>query len=107
VKEEGLAAVYPINLWINEERYERLRQAGLAELAQDVLAGMRVLKLPCSGEQKDELLRRYPAAKFDSATTGSIELLPPDVKDRLFELVVARGSVNVVGELLNKKEGDN
>ena len=93
--------MYTINLWINEERHEKLRGVGLGDLAEDVLAGMRVLKLLCSGEQRDELLRRYPAAKFDSSTTGSIELLPPDVKDRLFELVLQRRSIDVVGELLD------
>jgi len=99
---------YPINIWINEERYEELKRAGLAEMAQDVLAGMKVLKMQCTEEQKDELLKLYPEAKFDSATTGSIELLPPEAKDRMFALVVEKNSLDVIGDFLDEiKERKN
>ncbi|MBN2010740.1 hypothetical protein JW960_15445 [candidate division KSB1 bacterium] len=91
---------YPINIWINEERYEQLRKAGLADLAKDVLAGMKVLQVPCDAVQRDELLKRYPSAKFDSATTKSIELLPPDTKNQLFELVVEHSRVEIVSAFL-------
>jgi len=58
-------------------------------MTEDVLAGMRVLKLQCTEEEKNEILRLYPMAKFDTATTQSIELLPPAVKDKMFNF---RGS---------------
>lgn len=64
-----MAETYPINIWINEERYIQLQAAGLADLTEDVLAGMKVLKVPATAEQRDELLQRYPGAKYDSATT--------------------------------------
>ena len=95
-----MAAEYPINIWINDERFEALKQAGLAAASEDVLAGMRVIRVFCTGAQKDEFLKRYPAAKYDSATTRSIELLPPEVKNKLFELVIETGSTDVVGEYL-------
>jgi hypothetical protein len=95
-----MAEKYPINIWINEERYEKLEEAGLANMTEDVLAGMRVLKLPCTEKQKDEILKVYPMAKFDTATTRSIELLPPQVKDKMFNLVVKKKSLDVVEEFL-------
>ena len=95
-----MAEKYPINIWINDERYEKLQEAGLANMAEDVLAGMKVLKLQCTEEQKDQILKVYPMAKFDTATTRSIELLPAEVKDKMFNLVVKNKSLDVVEELL-------
>ena len=97
-----MAEKYPINMWINDERYEKLQDAGLANMAEDVLAGMKVLKLQCTEKQKDEILKVYPMAKFDTATTRSIELLPAEVKDKMFNLVVKNKSLDVVEEFLKE-----
>jgi len=70
-----------IPIWINEDRFEKLKAAGLADLTKDVLAGMRSLLIKCTLTQKDRLLKMYPNAKFDSATTKTIELLPKDAKE--------------------------
>jgi len=92
--------VYSISIWINEERDEMLAQAGLDNLAKDVLAGMKVLQLPCTKEQKDKLLKLYPRAKYDSATTKSIELLPAEAKNKIFDLIINRKSLDVIEEFL-------
>ncbi len=97
-----MAEKYPINMWINDERYEKLQDAGLANMAEDVLAGMKVLKLQCTEEQKDQILKVYPMAKFDTATTRSIELLPAEVKNKMFSLVVKNKSLDVVEEFLKE-----
>jgi hypothetical protein len=91
---------YPINIWINEERFEKLQKAGLADMAEEAFAGMKVLRVPNTKEQRDTLLKLYPMAKFDSATTKSIELLPRDVKDKIFDMVVKKKSINVMDEFL-------
>jgi hypothetical protein len=91
---------FPINIWINEERLEALNKAGVAGMTKDVLAGLKVIQVPANASQRDDLLNRYPTAKCDTATTKTIELLPREVKDQLLELVVKKGSVDVVGELL-------
>ncbi len=96
-----MAEMHPINIWINEERYEELSRVGLADATKDMLAGMKVLQLQCTGEQKDKLLKLYPMAKYDSATTKSIELLPPEVKDKMFALVIKRKSLDIIEEYLN------
>ncbi len=95
-----MAETFPINVWINEERYEKLRTAGLGEMAQEMLAGLKVLRVPTTAAQRDEILKKYPMAKFDSATTKSIELLPRDVKDKIFNLIVQKKTVNVMGDFL-------
>jgi hypothetical protein len=95
-----MAETFPINIWINEERYEKLQGAGLSKMAQEMLAGLKVLRVPATAEQRDELLKKYPVAKYDSATTKSIELLPRDVKDKIFGLIVQRKSLDVMGEFL-------
>ena len=95
-----MAETYPINLWINEERYEGLTKVGLADATKDVLAGMKVLELRCTKEQRDRILKLYPMAKFDSATTKSIELLPAEAKDRMFVLVIERMNLDVIEEFL-------
>jgi hypothetical protein len=92
---------YSINIWINEERNERLANAGLAHLTKDALAGMKILQLHCTKEQKDSILKFYSQAKFDCATTKSIELLPPEVKDKMFFLVIEKKSIEVIDEFLN------
>ncbi|GAG70867.1 unnamed protein product [marine sediment metagenome] len=97
-----MAEKYPINMWINDERYEKLQDAGLANMTEDVLAGMKVLKLQCTEEQKDQILKVYPMAKFDTATTRSIELLPAEVKNKMFSLVVKNKSLDVVEEFLKE-----
>jgi hypothetical protein len=95
-----MADTYPINIWINEERYAKLQAAGLAGMCQEMLAGLKVLRVPTTAEQRDEVLNKYPMAKFDSATTKSIELLPRAIKDKIFDLVVANKSVEVIGKFL-------
>ncbi len=95
-----MAETFSINLWINEERYDRLSKVGLAGVTKDALAGMRVLQLQCAEEQKDKLLALYPMAKFDSATTKSIELVPAEAKEQMFNLVIERKSLDVMGEFL-------
>jgi len=93
---------YSINIWINEERDEMLRQSGLANLAKEALAGMKVLQVYCTEEQKDKILKRFPTAKYDSATTKSIELLPAKVKDKLFDLIIERKSLDIIEEFLKE-----
>ncbi len=95
-----MADTFPINVWINEERYQKLQEAGLAQMAQEMLAGLKVLRVPTTAEQRDEILKKYPMAKFDSATTKSIELLPRKVKDQIFNLIVQRKTMNVMREFL-------
>ncbi len=93
-------ATYPINVWINEERFEKLQKAGLADMAIEVLAGMKVLPVPTTEKQKDEVLKLFSTAKFDTATTKSIELLPREVKDKIFDLVILKKSLNVMDEFI-------
>lgn len=91
---------YPINIWINEERFDKLAQAGLGSLPEEMLAGLKVLRVYANDAQKDKILKVFPTAKFDSATTKSIELLPRDVKDKIFDTVVAKKSVDIMDDFL-------
>ena len=91
---------YPINIWINEERFDKLQNAGLANMCEEMLAGLKVLRVYTNAEQRDKVLKLWPKAKFDSATTKSIELLPRDVKDKIFDTIVERKSVEIMGEFL-------
>ncbi len=96
--------VFPINIWINEERLAALSKAGIAGMAEDVLAGLKVIQVSANPSQRDALLKGYPMAKCDVATTKTIELLPRKVKDQLLDLVVKKGSVAVVGDFLASLE---
>jgi hypothetical protein len=97
-----MAESYPINIWINEERFKALQDAGLASLLKEELAGMKVLIVPCNEAQRDKVLKVYPMAKYDAATTKSIELLPKAVKDKIYEMVVQKKNLNVMDEFLSK-----
>ena len=77
-----------INVWINDERLAALEKAGMAQLAEEAFAGMRLLALHATEEQKNVILQRFAGAKYDSATTKSIELLPKKAKDKLLELSI-------------------
>ncbi len=81
-----------VNVWINDERLEALANAGMADSAKEAFAGMKLLELYTTEEQKDAVLQRFPGAKYDSATTKSIELLPKKAKDRLLELSITMHS---------------
>ncbi len=94
---------YPINLWINEERLSKLQNAGLAGMCKEVLAGLKVLAVPNTAEQRDKVLKLFPMAKFDTATTKSIELLPRAIKDKIFDLVVQKKSLNVMDEFIKSQ----
>ncbi len=94
---------YPINLWINEERLEKLQNASLAGMCKEVLAGLKVLAVPNTAEQRDKVLKLFPMAKFDTATTKSIELLPRAIKDKIFDLVVQKKSLNVMDEFIKSQ----
>jgi hypothetical protein len=95
-----MAEKYPINLWVNEERYEKLKNAGLADMCKEKLAGLKVIQVFADDAQKDQILKLYPMAKFDSSTTKSIELLPRDVKDKIFDLVVEKKSIDIMDDFL-------
>jgi hypothetical protein len=97
-------APYFIDVWVNEERYERLRGSPVADLVREVFAGLQVIRVPVSEEEKDRILERFPAAKCDTATTRTIELLPRAAKDRLFALVAERRRVDVAGDFLRLLE---
>jgi hypothetical protein len=92
---------YPINIWVNEERYEKLESAGLADMCEEMLAGMKVIRVYANDAQKDKILAVFPTAKFDSATTKSIELLPKDVKDKIFDKAVEKKSVDILDDFLS------
>ncbi len=98
-----MAETYPINIWINEERLEKLQKAGLADMAKEMLAGLKVLPVPNTEKQRDEILRLFPMAKFDSATTKSIELLPKDIKDQIFDFVVKKKNLDVMDEFIKSQ----
>ena len=95
-----MAETYPINIWINEERLEKLQQAGLADIAQEAFAGLKKLPVPTNEQQRDAILQKFPMAKFDSATTESIELLPRNGKDKIFALVVEKETLDVIDAFL-------
>lgn len=91
---------FGINIWINEERFEKLSAAGMAGMTKDVLAGLKVIQVPATATERDAILARYPKAKCDTATTKTIELLPREVKDTLLDLALRKGSVNIVADFL-------
>ncbi|NWF76363.1 MAG: hypothetical protein HXY53_07345 [Nitrospirae bacterium] len=95
-----MAETYPINIWINEERLAKLQKAGLDSLTQEMLAGLKVLRVPTNEKQRDEILKIYPMAKYDSATTKTIELLPKDVKDKIFDMVIEKKTVDMMDDFL-------
>ena len=49
-----------VNVWINEERLEALQKAGMADAAKEAFAGMRLLEIYTTEEQKDVVLQRFP-----------------------------------------------
>ena len=95
-----MAETYPINIWINEDRFDKLQKAGLESLTEEMLAGLKVLRIPTNEKERDEVLKVFPTAKYDSATTKSIELLPKDVKDKIFDMVVQQKKVDIMSDFL-------
>ena len=95
-----MAETYPINIWINEDRFDKLQKAGLERLTVEMLAGLKVLRVPTNDHQRDEILKIFPMAKYDSATTKSIELLPKDVKDKIFDMVVSKKSLEIMDDFI-------
>jgi hypothetical protein len=103
-----MAETFPINIWINEERFKALQNAGLANMLKEELAGMKVMIVPCNEAQRDKVLKLFPMAKYDAATTKSIELLPKYVKDKLYDMAVKKKTLNVMDEFIAgfEKAGD-
>jgi hypothetical protein len=91
---------FPINIWINEDRFAKLQKAGLADLCEEMLAGLKVLRVYANAVERDKILKVFPTAKFDSATTKSIELLPKAVKDAMFDKCVEKQSVDMMADFL-------
>jgi hypothetical protein len=65
---------------------------------------LKVIQVYTNDAQKDDVLKLFPTAKFDSATTKSIELLPKEVKDKIFDCVVAKKSIDVMDEFLKSQK---
>jgi len=96
-----MAEKYPINLWVNEERYDKLQKAGLADMCEEMLAGLKVIRVYADDAQKDKILKVFPTAKFDASTTKSIELLPRDVKDKIFDKVIEKQHIDMMDDFLS------
>jgi hypothetical protein len=96
-----MAEKYPINLWVNEERYDKLQKAGLADMCEEMLAGLKVIRVYADDAQKDKILKVFPTAKFDASTTKSIELLPRDVKDKIFDKVIEKQNIDMMDNFLS------
>ena len=92
---------YPINIWVNEERYRNLQSVGLANMCEEMLAGMKVIRVFANDAQKDKILEVFPTSKFDASTTKSIELLPREVKDGIFNKVLEKQSLDVLDVFLS------
>jgi hypothetical protein len=95
---------YPINIWINEERLEKLQAAGLASMTKEVLAGLKVLAVPNTAEQRDKVLKLFTMAKYDAATTRSIENMPRQIKDQIFDLIIKKKSLDVMSDFIKSVE---
>jgi len=93
---------FPINIWVNEERYDKLQTAGLADMCEEMLAGLKVIRVYANSVQRDKILQVFPTAKFDSATTKSIELLPREVKDAIFDKVVEKKNIDILEDFLSQ-----
>ena len=91
----------PIYIWVNEERYEKLKELGLDKHTEERLAGMKVLTVYANDEEANRLVKEF-GAKHDTSTTGSIELLPPYLKDKIFDKVVDKKSLEVVSDVLKE-----
>jgi hypothetical protein len=96
-----MAEKYPINLWVNEERYDKLQKAGLAHMCEEMLAGLKVIRVYADDAQKDKILKVFPTAKFDASTTKSIELLPREVKDKIFDKVIEKQNIDMMDDFLS------
>ncbi len=96
-----MAAKNPIYVWVNEERYAQLEQAGLAHHTEERLAGLKVLVVYADDEQAATMVNEF-GAKHDTSTTGSIELLPAKVKNKIFDKVVEKQSLDVVSDVLKE-----
>ncbi|MBW1836897.1 MAG: hypothetical protein JRI99_08100 [Deltaproteobacteria bacterium] len=92
---------YPINIWVNEERYDKLQKVGLADICEEMLAGLKVIRVYADDAQKDKILKVFPTAKFDASTTKSIELLPKEVKDKMFDKVVEKENADIMDDFLS------
>jgi len=95
-----MAEKYPINIWINEDRFDKLQKVGLSSMCEEMLAGLKVLRVYANDAQRDKILKVFPTAKFDSATTKSIELLPRAVKDKIFDKCIEKKTVDILDEFL-------
>ncbi len=51
--------------------------------------------------ERDKILKVFPTAKYDSATTKSIELLPKEVKDKIFDKIVEKESMDIMADFLS------
>jgi hypothetical protein len=54
--------------------------------------------------RKKELLKQYPQAKYDLSTTKSIELLPTELKTRIFNEILNKKDLDVIGDILKEIE---
>jgi len=97
-----LAKNYPVNIWINEEWYQQFCQSGLQKLAKEVFAGMKLLRVFCNDEQKKELLKQHPQAKYVHSMTKNIELVPVALKTRIFNEILNKKDFDIMGEILKE-----
>lgn len=92
---------YPIYIWVNEERYAELEKAGLSHHCEERLAGMKVITVYANDEQAKTLVNNF-GGKLDTSTTGSIELLPARVKNKIFEKIAEKQSLDIMDDVLKE-----
>lgn len=78
-----------IYIWLNEEISKKLEELGL-NYAKDVLGGMKRIEIEVEEEIVNRIVKIFPSAKIDTATTKSIELLPKSFKNEILKVILER-----------------
>jgi hypothetical protein len=76
-------ADFYINVMVDEERQNKLGQAGLGNQIQD-LGGKKAIQVPMTAKEQKKLLKAFPELQFDSSNAC---VLPEDPEKVLFGIV--------------------
>lgn len=96
-----------IYIWLTEEMSKRLEELGL-NYAKDVLGGMKRIEIEVEEEIVKRIIKIFPNAKVDTATTKSIELLPKSFKGEILKVIMEKrvDPKKALLEVLNALERD-
>jgi len=85
-------ADYYINIFVDDEKQQKLEGVGLGGEIKDI-GGRRAIQVPVTVKEQKKLVKGYPSLVFDASNSCT---LPANAEQTLMDIIVSAKSIDVM-----------